>query len=203
MARVSPVTRFNEFLIGVVAAVAFTAGWRPRIKIWQASLAVVASLALCSYLPIAPAASNELLLPVFLALIFAAVRSDVDRRSGILTRRWLVRAGEVSFAFYLVHELVMLNVRSWLGFNGPLMAALVVGVAAVCAAVLHRAVERPLQIRLRGAEGRSQETSAVNTSSARGGPHSGPEPRSTRRRTGHWVAVRPHRTPSVPTAAEN
>ena len=48
MARVSPLTRFNEFLIGVVAAVAFTAGWRPRIKIWHASLAVVASLALCS-----------------------------------------------------------------------------------------------------------------------------------------------------------
>ncbi len=65
------------------------------MKIWHASLAVVASLALCSYLPITPAASNQLMAPAFLALIFAAVRSDVDRRSGILTRRWLVRAGEV------------------------------------------------------------------------------------------------------------
>ena len=85
-----------------------------------------------------------------------------------------MRAGEVSFAFDPVHELVMLNVRSWLGFNGPLMAALVVGVAATCAVILHIAVERPLQIRLRGAEGRSQETSGVSTSSARGEPDSGP-----------------------------
>lgn len=149
MADASPLVRFNEFLLGVVAAMALANGWRPRIHMWWAVLAGAGSLVLCLLLPIPRVAANQLMVPAFLAMILAAVRSDVDHRLGILNRRWLVWAGEVSFTFYLVHELVMLNVRSWLGFDGLQMAVIVAVVAATCAIVLHRVVEQPFRSRLR------------------------------------------------------
>jgi peptidoglycan/LPS O-acetylase OafA/YrhL len=81
---------------------------------------------------------------VFLAVVVVAAQADLSGRPSVLTGRAAVYAGELSFAFYLVHELVILNLPR----PAVPAAALVVAVLAVsvaCAAALHHAVEVPVR----------------------------------------------------------
>jgi peptidoglycan/LPS O-acetylase OafA/YrhL len=89
----------------------------------------------------------------FLALVVWAAQRDLDGRNGVLTRRSLVVAGEISFAFYLVHELVLLNVAHVTGLDGWRANAVMVPAACVAAVLLHRLVERPCERRLRSLQG--------------------------------------------------
>ncbi len=53
-------------------------------------------------------------------------------------------AGQVSFAFYLVHELVITNLRHTMGLGAPAAVVMLV-VSLALAVVLHHGVERPAQ----------------------------------------------------------
>ncbi|MEY2525088.1 MAG: hypothetical protein QOJ66_3653 [Ilumatobacteraceae bacterium] len=144
---VFPPLRFGEFVLGVVAAICVREGYR----LGQRSAATLAAVGLAlmalswNRFPAADVGGSI----VFLALILLVAQRDLDRPDGLLTNRWLVYAGQVSFAFYLVHELIIINIAHT-GLRGwPLDP--VAFLASVGAAVaLHHFVERPCEKRLRG-----------------------------------------------------
>ena len=81
----------------------------PRVPVPAAlALAGVVVLAISAPDRDLPGALPEiLLLPCFALLIAAAAGADLRRAPGLLTHRVLVHAGELSFAFYLVHGQVL------------------------------------------------------------------------------------------------
>ncbi|MGY1604687.1 acyltransferase family protein [Geodermatophilus sp. SYSU D00815] len=143
-----PVVRFAEFLLGVVAGLALRDGWRPRVPAPAAWAALAAGLAGCLLAP--PSVADPLVGAVFLVVVLAAADRDLAGRTGWLTSRPLVFAGEASFALYLVHELVIVNLRAHLHGPAWAQAAALLAVAAAAAVALHLAVERPVNRLLRG-----------------------------------------------------
>jgi len=90
---------------------------------------------------------------VSLAILAVAL----DRRSsGLLTRRWLVYLGEMSYSLYLVHGVVLM--AFWMLFPGPqpltftggaVIALLLVAIVFACAVASYELVEKPLRRRIR------------------------------------------------------
>jgi peptidoglycan/LPS O-acetylase OafA/YrhL len=83
------------------------------------------------------------------ALLIAAVgAADATGPGTVFRARWLVFLGEVSFAFYMVHQLVLRVVSFATGVHRPIGVELgVVGVtfgfAVLASWLLHRMVELP------------------------------------------------------------
>ncbi|WP_141233870.1 acyltransferase family protein [Geodermatophilus saharensis] len=136
-----PLVRVGEFLVGLVAGVAVRDGWRPRPR--GAVVVPVVLAALAAVLVVPPPVADVVAAVPFLLVVLHAARRDLDGRRGWLTSRTVVFAGEASFAFYLVHELTVLNLRDLV--PGPVAGrvAVIVVVATTAAVVLHLAVERP------------------------------------------------------------
>jgi peptidoglycan/LPS O-acetylase OafA/YrhL len=143
-----PAVRLAEFLLGVVAGLALREGWVPRIPVLAALGAVTLGLMLSYRLPY-PLPNTVMALPFVVALLCAAGR-DLRGEPGWLPSRWLIFAGEASFALYLVHELTILNLREVVPFEPWVNASVLVVVACVAAVALHLLVERPANKRLRG-----------------------------------------------------
>ncbi|WP_107104218.1 acyltransferase [Streptomyces sp. Root1310] len=111
-----PLTRALQFVLGVVAGLALKRGWRPPVPLWAAvGLVVGWHLALIPWSHAVPdalwyspyTASQWLSAPIFAALICAAARADLDgRRTGLGGAR-MIRLGHWSFAWYLIHEIVI------------------------------------------------------------------------------------------------
>jgi peptidoglycan/LPS O-acetylase OafA/YrhL len=89
-----------------------------------------------------------------LAVLAAAARRDVAGRWSLLATRPVVWAGEVSFAFYLVHDLVLvvlrLEVGELVGVEVVPVALFGFAVSVVAAWLLHEVVEVPARRLLRG-----------------------------------------------------
>lgn len=160
-----PLTRMFQFVLGVAAGLAVSRGWRPPVGLWTAVALVVAwHLALIPWgdsvsdaLWYGPYQASQLLAtPVFALLVAAAARADLDGRRTGLTGRWSVRLGHWSFAWYLIHEIV---IRTWLGLHGrpeglrdtALAWLAVIAVSQALAGCAYHWVEHPLERRLRAA----------------------------------------------------
>ncbi|QJT01672.1 acyltransferase [Streptomyces asoensis] len=111
-----PLTRALQFVLGVVAGLALKRGWRPPVPLWAAvGLVVGWHLALIPWSHAVPdalwyspyTASQWLSAPIFAALICAAARADLDGRRTGLGGTWMIRLGHWSFAWYLIHEIVI------------------------------------------------------------------------------------------------
>jgi peptidoglycan/LPS O-acetylase OafA/YrhL len=150
VAYVNPAIRFAEFLLGMVAGMSLREKSAPPagpLLAWVAAVLALGVVVARLRLP-APIPDSLLVLP-FLGLLLAAAASDVAGRPSWLTHRWMIYAGQLSFAFYLVHELVIVNLRRSLALHGPSAAALYLAVAALAAIALHHLVELPCQRLLR------------------------------------------------------
>lgn len=150
-----PALRLGEFAVGVVVAVLVRDGWRPRIPMSIAmSLLAVVALAISAPQDALPGALPEIiLLPVFATLIAAAASADLRGVAGPLRHRALVYAGELSFAFYLLHGQVLYSVEQHVTLfpSKPVGAVYAIGtlfLAGVAAAMLHHIVEKPAQRRI-------------------------------------------------------
>jgi len=126
-----PAVRFGEFLLGVALAIAMRRGWRPPTK-WCAGMILVGLLATAA-LPRTAPLPDVWLAPAWLGIIGLAVNRDVDHPDGVLAHPFLVYAGEVSFCFYLVHQLIMRNVQHMVGHGGVGVALLILALASVAA----------------------------------------------------------------------
>ncbi|MFI6780291.1 acyltransferase family protein [Micromonospora sp. NPDC050276] len=153
--QIFPPVRSLEFWLGAVAAELMRRGlWRGP------GLAVASGIFLAAWVAAAQWIRAELwttlLAVAYLLVITAAADADVRGRRSPWRSRPLVWLGEVSFAFYLVHVLVMTSVLRWsgdwgTGFPGWRGPAVVLGFLLVnltLAGLLHRFVETPMMRRL-------------------------------------------------------
>ena len=151
---VLPVTRLPEFVIGILLALEVREGRRLRLPLSAAGALAVGAWLLCQVAPPAFQVASLTLVP-FSVLIVVAAGADVEGRPSVARHPVLVRLGDWSFAFYLVHLLVLdvadrvvgLGGRSGL-FAAAAVPALLLAAVAL-SAVLFSTVERPLERRLR------------------------------------------------------
>lgn len=178
-----PPLRFGEFLLGVAAALELRRGRRFHDgELAALALLGVAGVVLTrAHFPV-PDAGAAL---TFLAIVVWAAQRDLNAVGGILTRRSFVYAGEVSFAFYLVHELVLLNVSHITGLHGWAADAVLVPATCLAALALHTVVERPCERRLRALAGQARRAADPSPAGAPGqSPGSGPLGQPLHRSTG-------------------
>jgi peptidoglycan/LPS O-acetylase OafA/YrhL len=144
-----PVARTPEFLAGMVLARIVREGlWPGRvIGVWPAAL-----LAVGFYLQSwwTPEPVKHVAVPAIpFALLIAAVgAADATGPGTVFRARWLVLLGEVSFAFYMVHQLVLRVVSFATGVHRPIgvelgIVGVTFGLAVLASWLLHRMVELP------------------------------------------------------------
>jgi peptidoglycan/LPS O-acetylase OafA/YrhL len=158
-----PVVRMAEFVFGIVLALRVQAGWRPRIPVIAAVALVGAAFAVCHIAAVQldfPLEDYVVVLPAG-ALIVAAAVADLGKRPGVLTQRWAVYLGELSFCFYLVHYPVIAALETGLSWDGPAALAAVFAVTFVLSVALHELVELPCQRLFRGGPGSIGPNSAL------------------------------------------
>jgi peptidoglycan/LPS O-acetylase OafA/YrhL len=142
-----PIARTPEFVTGMLLARVVRVGLWPTQAVGPvvavAALGYVASTRL-------PMEIQHVAWPAvfFAAVIATAGAADAAGRPSVWGSRWAVWLGEISFAFYLVHLLVLESVLRITGIDHPLWmeAALVLGCLAVAVGaswLLHRSVELP------------------------------------------------------------
>jgi peptidoglycan/LPS O-acetylase OafA/YrhL len=143
-----PVTRVVDFTIGIVAArLVATRQW-PRIGMLPATIVAVACYAITIVAPVLYSTVATMTIGLVLVIGTSAARDVDGRRSALAGRRmrWL---GEVSFALYMVHVLVLSYGHKLIGggaYSTP-VAILVVAafflVSLGLAALLFTLVENP------------------------------------------------------------
>jgi peptidoglycan/LPS O-acetylase OafA/YrhL len=104
LANYFPPARLLEFIVGILLALLFPR--IPRIPLLPAIALVVASLYLVARVNSPTKWVVVTLVPIAL-LIVAAAQSDQAGRRSLLRHRWLILLGAWSYAFYIVHVLVM------------------------------------------------------------------------------------------------
>ncbi|WAC70134.1 acyltransferase family protein [Microbacterium sp. SL75] len=152
----TPLLRLPEFVLGVTLALVLKSGaWMPLKLRYTVPLAVV-GYALSEAPPIPGTDIHPGLAATvgsFALLVASLAAADAHGRSTFLARPVWQELGRVSFAFYLVHLLVIASVSSsWpdghpqLPWRHALLLALAAfAIALAIAWVLHRAVEIPAQ----------------------------------------------------------
>lgn len=156
-----PPSRLVHFVVGVLCGAALRRGARIRLGLGAAAALVVAYHTALFALHLAFGSGRWIysgsqwwsVVP-FTLLIVAAAQADLDGRSTILTKSWALRLGHWSFAWYLVHEIVVRVVVRWFGRPAGLPATVLlwIGLLAVTQAlayVLYTLVEHPAERALR------------------------------------------------------
>ena len=153
-----PPLQFGEFALGMAAAFHLRDGRPVRVPL-PAALVVLGAGVLVARKIAYPLPDAALTL-AFVLVIVAAARRDLEAPGGVLGHRWLVYAGEVSYAFYLVHELTIVNVHHLMpSAPGWAQAATALSAACLLAVALHHLVERPCRRWLTGS--RRHSTAAI------------------------------------------
>ncbi|HTU38932.1 MAG TPA: acyltransferase [Acidimicrobiales bacterium] len=157
-----PPARLPEFCLGMLLGLAMRRGARSRIPLGVALVLAAAGYLAAGFVPNYATWSAVTVIP-FAILIYSAASADLEQGSSLLHRRWLVRLGEWSYCFYLIHDLVLRVVSNYVkdhhyfihhlarSFSVSLVAvtgAFVVSV--VLAGVVYTLWERPLEKRIRG-----------------------------------------------------
>lgn len=144
-----PPARLLEFMVGIVLARIVLACRWPKVGLWLPTMLLPAGLIASWYLPAPLVFVLGTVIPVAL-FIPAAAAADLTGARSPWRNRTLVRLGELAFAFYLVHQLVIRSVDHLLGrvgwpfSEGVLVVLAMFTISLACAWVLHSAVERPI-----------------------------------------------------------
>jgi peptidoglycan/LPS O-acetylase OafA/YrhL len=149
-----PPVRMLEFALGMVLALVVAAGRWPRVPLGPATVLALAGYVASSYLPYLWGLDAGALVPLAL-LIPAAATADLTGRPSFWRTRTMCWLGNVSFAFYMVHQLVIRYLHFLFGATRSFGTAEALGLTALCLAVslllataLYYAVELPLMRRL-------------------------------------------------------
>jgi peptidoglycan/LPS O-acetylase OafA/YrhL len=147
-----PPVRFIEFAIGVLIALETRAGVRSPVGLGSALALALSAYLAAGWVPLYAMWSTVTLMP-FMLLIFTAASVDLERKTSWLRQRTLVQLGEWSYAFYLLHLLVIAEFsklehrlgwkQDWRWFVPELLAGV------IAASILFYLVELPFERRLR------------------------------------------------------
>jgi mycarose O-acyltransferase len=167
-----PFTRMLEFILGIlVARVVITGRWI-RLGMVPASLLVIAGTLVQSCLPGVFHVSAGLVAFPFTLLIGASATADIRGVRTPFSGRLMVWLGEITFAFYLVHWLVIqygpidaahktgsaLDASPWVWVARVLLTTVI---SVALAAALYTFVERPLVRRFSRPASSRQESPAA------------------------------------------
>jgi peptidoglycan/LPS O-acetylase OafA/YrhL len=168
-AYIFPPTRLLEFMIGMVLAACVRHG-ELRVRRGPALAFAATAVLFASSFP-APFRDVGVTLIPFVLLIAASAHGDIAGTRSFWRTRTLVHLGEISFALYLVHDMVITVVNHLLlsspepdAVASAAYVALALGVSFIAAEVLHRRVERPWERRLRGTAARVAQAPTSDTS---------------------------------------
>ncbi|MET9295202.1 acyltransferase [Streptomyces sp. NPDC003077] len=144
-----PPVRALDFFLGILLARIVINGKWIRVGILPATLLFVACYALAGQLPYVYGLNAATIIPIALLVPAAAVADINGRRTG-LQGRFAIWLGEISYAFYLVHAIVLIWCRAQLGnpqgWSTPAGLALLLAgmvLSALVAWALYALVERP------------------------------------------------------------
>jgi peptidoglycan/LPS O-acetylase OafA/YrhL len=165
---VFPPARLADFVVGMLLAVAVLRrdpAARPRLRATSMELLALAAVGLSVFVsPLLPLALrfSAAVMPAwaFAIYVFASRRGAVAR---LLEHPVLVRLGEVSFAFYLIHLAVVALITYVIGPSHPWFMATTFGITLALSFALFHGVEQPLRGRIRralsGGDGESAQVS--------------------------------------------
>ncbi len=148
---VFPLVRLPEFVIGVCLGSLMARGWAPRIPLTAAWTFAVAGVIAAMFAPYSLSRYAVTLIP-FAVLVVALASADLRGARVFTSSKWMVRLGDWSYCFYLIHLVVIMvtvSVASRVGL--PIWATLAVALvgSSIVASLLHRFVEKPADDRLR------------------------------------------------------
>lgn len=166
-----PLTNAPAFVLGAVIGTRLTEGWRPSWSVrdgWIALTALTLVVLVFRALDHGTPATGivvTIMTPAFAMILLAYALADLDGRATFLSTRLAVYAGEISFAFYLIHYTLMqfligpagLNNRSWSG-AGELLVISLLGTLLLSVA-LHEGIEKPARrylLRIKPTNGRKE-----------------------------------------------
>lgn len=149
--RYFPITRMLEFVIGIIVARAVLAGKMPRIRLSAAFATVVVGYVLSTLLQTTLYGLVAMAVIPLTLLVVAAAQTDLDGRRWFGGSKTLVYLGNLSFAFYLVHRIVLEYLSlvfpsdfTWTLPWAIVLIAMALVVSIGVAAALHHGVEKPL-----------------------------------------------------------
>jgi peptidoglycan/LPS O-acetylase OafA/YrhL len=151
---VFPPSRLLDFVVGMLLGIAFLrSDGRARWPLQATSIEMLAVAGVCVAVYVSPFVPLSMrfstwLMPAWCAVIFvfAGRRGAISR---LLSNPALVRLGEISFAFYLCHLMVVKLVDARVGWQHPLSMAIAFGGTLALSFVLYHGVEQPLRTRVR------------------------------------------------------
>jgi peptidoglycan/LPS O-acetylase OafA/YrhL len=109
----NPLVRVGEFVLGVALGLALRDGWIPRLRVrtgWLLVLAAVGVSLLVGWQrgwPVPRGFADVIAVGPLAAVLVAYAGCDLIGRRTVMATRWAVYLGQISFAFYLVHQLML------------------------------------------------------------------------------------------------
>lgn len=162
-----PPVRALDFVLGMVMARIVLSGRWVRLGLLPASLLVVLGYLVALYGPKLDSFAGATIIPLALVIPAAAV-ADVKGTASPLRGRVMLWLGEISFAFYLVHRLVLqfghiaLGAgRTWPTPTAIGLLVLALALSLLLAWLLHIGVEQPMMRRF--ATGKRAKAASVAT----------------------------------------
>lgn len=154
-----PPSRLPEFMIGILLCMEIRDGFRPKVPLVPAFVLLLGVIVVEQHLPTGFVYEAAPLIPVMILVIgMATADMRVSAGTAWLRTRWLVLLGEWTFAFYMIHNLVLLEFAKLVqGDHWPHGDLVTFGLAAalalmstLCAVALHYVVEKPVRKFLTG-----------------------------------------------------
>ncbi|GGY12533.1 hypothetical protein GCM10010358_76170 [Streptomyces minutiscleroticus] len=145
-----PPTRVLDFVLGILMARIVLTGRWIGLGVLPALALSAAAYATSLWVPFLFSLNAVVVAPFALLIAASAARDEQGRPTAVGSRAW-VWLGEVSFAFYLVHQTLLSFTQERLGFRDAGSPVEAVGVAVLVAVVslalawlLYAGVERPV-----------------------------------------------------------
>ena len=156
---VNPITRFPDFIVGMLLFPLYERLKDKPITFRQGSMMEIASVILfltfywcASYIPKVYRYSCFYWLPVAAVLISFSLQKGILSR--ILSHRFLVAGGEISYGFYLIHLFILLSYAKWqkeAGFDIAwyISVPVLFGITLLLSLLSYRYFEKPMNRRIK------------------------------------------------------
>jgi peptidoglycan/LPS O-acetylase OafA/YrhL len=150
---VLPPVRTLDFVLGMLIGTLVLNGKWVGPRLGTAAVLFVVFYLVSTRLPYVFGLDAATIIPIAL-LVPAGALADVNGQRSVLRSRFAVFLGEISFAFYLIHVIIMLGLRPMFGatalFSAPvafLIVLFTLVVAVLAAWLLYALVEKPIMKR--------------------------------------------------------